>query len=65
MGSTSSNADKRRRRKEKNGHSAMKDIGDVRSSSTVGNKGSSCQQQKTFQSATGITVMATNPKGLL
>jgi hypothetical protein len=41
----------------------MKDIGDVRSSSTARKKGSSCRQQKTIQSAMGLTIMATHPKG--
>jgi hypothetical protein len=29
-----------------------------------GKKGSSCQRQKTVQSATGLTIIATHPKGL-
>jgi hypothetical protein len=41
----------------------MKDIEDVRSSSTVGKKRSSCRRQKTVQSATGLTTMAIHPKG--
>jgi hypothetical protein len=41
----------------------MKGIGDVLSSSTAGKKGSSCRQQKTVQSATWLTIMATHPKG--
>jgi hypothetical protein len=42
----------------------MKDTGGVRSSSIVGEKGSSYRRQKTVQSATGLTIMATHPKGL-
>jgi hypothetical protein len=42
----------------------MKDIGDVRSSSTAGKKGSSYQWQKTVQNATGLTIIATHPKGV-
>jgi hypothetical protein len=38
----------------------MKDIGDVRSSSTIGKKGS---WQKTIQSATGLTIIVAHPKG--
>jgi hypothetical protein len=41
----------------------MKDIGDVCSSSTVGKKGSSCQQQKTVQIATRLTIITTRRKG--
>jgi hypothetical protein len=35
------------KRKEKSGHSVMKDIGDARSSSIDGKKGSNCGWQKT------------------
>jgi hypothetical protein len=45
--------------KEKSGHGIMKDIGDVRSSSTAGKNGSSYQRQKTIQSAMGLTIIAT------
>jgi hypothetical protein len=41
----------------------MNDIGDVHSSSTAGKKGSSCRQQKIVQSAMGLTIIATHPKG--
>jgi hypothetical protein len=41
----------------------MKGIGDVRSSSTIGKRGSSRRRQKTIQSATGFTIMATHSKG--
>jgi hypothetical protein len=41
----------------------MKDIGYVRSSSTVGKKRSSCLRQKTVQNAMGLTIIATHPKG--
>jgi hypothetical protein len=41
----------------------MKDIGDVHSSSTAGKKGSSYRRHKTVQSVTGLTIMATHPKG--
>jgi hypothetical protein len=42
----------------------MKDIGDVRFSSSAGKKGSSGRQQKTVQSATRLTIIATRPKEL-
>jgi hypothetical protein len=42
----------------------MKDIGDVRSSRTAGEKGSSCRRQKTVQIATRLTIIATHPKEL-
>jgi hypothetical protein len=42
---------------------AMEDIGDVHSSNTVGNKGLSCRRQKTVQSAMGLTIITTYPKG--
>jgi hypothetical protein len=38
----------------------MKDIGDVRSSSTVGKKGSSYQQQRIVQNAMGLTTTTTH-----
>jgi hypothetical protein len=41
----------------------MRDTGDVYSSSTARKKGSNYQQQKTVQSATGLTIMAIQPKG--
>jgi hypothetical protein len=40
----------------------MKDNGDVRSSSTVGRKGSSYQRQRTVQNAMEHTTIATHPK---
>jgi hypothetical protein len=42
----------------------MKDIGDVRSSSAVGKKGSNYRRQKTVQSAMGLTIVVTHLKGL-
>jgi hypothetical protein len=43
----------------------MKDIEDVHFSTTVGKKGSSCRQQRTVQSAMGLTIMVTRLKGLV
>jgi hypothetical protein len=42
----------------------MNDIGDVRSLSIAGKKGSSYQWQKTVRSATELTIITTHPKGL-
>jgi hypothetical protein len=42
----------------------MKDIGDVCSSSIARKNRSSCRRQKTVQSATELTIMATHPKEL-
>jgi hypothetical protein len=41
----------------------MKDIRDVRSSSTAGRKESSCRRQKIVQNATGLTTIVALPRG--
>jgi hypothetical protein len=41
----------------------MKDIGDVRSSSTAGKKGSNYRRQKIVQSAKGLITITTPPTG--
>jgi hypothetical protein len=48
---------------EKNGLGVMRDIGDVRSSSTAGKKGSSYRRQKIVQNAIGLTTTAAHRKG--
>jgi hypothetical protein len=48
---------------EKSGHNAMKDIGDVRSSSIVGRKESNYRQWKIVQSATRLITIAAHPRG--
>jgi hypothetical protein len=53
---------KEKARGEKSGHGVMKDIGDVRSSSTARKKGSNYLRQKTVQSAMEFTTIATHLK---